>query len=554
MKIDNISFGRIPFRMFKDVSFNISDRITIIAGHNGIGKSTLLGLIANGSELKKKDCTTLFNKAFQAQLHELFYLDKTNDFIADRNKKPFFQLIYSDENKEKLVKTCKVSLHKQQKGKLFIERLKVVPRGSQEGWTVGNSAKVPIPTLFLSMSRMVPVGEYNESLNTSIISRMHQEDKEYIKKSFESIISHNISKDNSITKHELKGSTKRSLLPNFTHSSRTISLGQDSLSSIITAFASFHKIKRELREQYKGGLLLIDEIDAGFHPFAQKKLMNYIIKEAKHLDLQIVATTHSLTIIKKVLEEENKTNKYGKNINSVIYIEDEYKPKIRTNLTYKQIKQDMLSILPEKKIFKNLKIYFEDEEAKWFFEELIKYSKTNLLGDNTIYNIKLIASKIGCDNLKSLIEVDDYFKTVLIIFDNDICSKKANIQFISKFSNLLYLPAIVDKENTSPENRTPEAQIYTYLLDLSLNPEHKIWDDIPSGYNIGKIKDSILDQYKIMIKDKTKKERESRKKWFVDNKIHFERIQLMKYFYADYQQTNDIFIDKCKNKIYNLIK
>lgn len=52
MKIKSISFGDIPFRMFRNLTINISERLTVIAGHNGIGKSTLLGLIANGSELK----------------------------------------------------------------------------------------------------------------------------------------------------------------------------------------------------------------------------------------------------------------------------------------------------------------------------------------------------------------------------------------------------------------------------------------------------------------------------------------------------------------------
>ena len=75
MKIKSISFGDIPFRMFRNLTINISERLTVIAGHNGIGKSTLLGLIANGSELKSSEGKTLLKRSFQAQLHELFYLD-----------------------------------------------------------------------------------------------------------------------------------------------------------------------------------------------------------------------------------------------------------------------------------------------------------------------------------------------------------------------------------------------------------------------------------------------------------------------------------------------
>ena len=45
MKIKSISFGDIPFRMFRNLTINISERLTVIAGHNGIGKSTLVKLI-----------------------------------------------------------------------------------------------------------------------------------------------------------------------------------------------------------------------------------------------------------------------------------------------------------------------------------------------------------------------------------------------------------------------------------------------------------------------------------------------------------------------------
>jgi ABC-type cobalamin/Fe3+-siderophores transport systems, ATPase components len=111
MKIKNISFGDIPFRMFRNVSIDISERLTVIAGHNGIGKSTLLGLIANGSELKAKEGKTLLKRSFQAQLHELFYLDMEKDYVKRTKDKPFFTLTYSQDGKEDLVKTCNVSKH-----------------------------------------------------------------------------------------------------------------------------------------------------------------------------------------------------------------------------------------------------------------------------------------------------------------------------------------------------------------------------------------------------------------------------------------------------------
>lgn len=228
MKIKSISFGDIPFRMFRNLTINISERLTVIAGHNGIGKSTLLGLIANGSELKSSEGKTLLKRSFQAQLHELFYLDIAKDYVKKVADKPSFTLTYSQPGKKDLIKTCNVSKHSDKK--LGTIRLKVVPRGVQEGWNVGASAKVPIPTLFLSMSRMLPNGEYQSSLNSELSKTLSEEDKIYIREKFKAIIDNKVIDSDHITKQELKGTTKRSLLPEFEHSTRTISLGQDSFT------------------------------------------------------------------------------------------------------------------------------------------------------------------------------------------------------------------------------------------------------------------------------------------------------------------------------------
>ena len=74
MKIKSISFGDIPFRMFRNLTINISERLTVIAGHNGIGKSTLLGLIANGSELKSSEGKTLLSVLFKHNCMNCFIL------------------------------------------------------------------------------------------------------------------------------------------------------------------------------------------------------------------------------------------------------------------------------------------------------------------------------------------------------------------------------------------------------------------------------------------------------------------------------------------------
>ena len=43
IKIKSIKFDSIGFRKLADLDIGISPRITVIAGHNGIGKSSILG-------------------------------------------------------------------------------------------------------------------------------------------------------------------------------------------------------------------------------------------------------------------------------------------------------------------------------------------------------------------------------------------------------------------------------------------------------------------------------------------------------------------------------
>ena len=496
MKIKSISFGDIPFRMFRNLTINISERLTVIAGHNGIGKSTLLGLIANGSELKSSEGKTLLKRSFQAQLHELFYLDIARDYVKKSADKPYFTLTYSEQGKEDLTKICNVSKHSDKKQ--GIERLKVVPRGEQEGWNVGPSAKVPIPTMFLSMSRMLPNGEYQSSLNSELSKALSDEDKLYIREKFKAIIDNKVVDSDHITKQELKGTTKRSLLPEFEHSTRTISLGQDSLGVIITALASFAKLKRE-NPNYNGGILLIDEIDAGFHPRAQIKLIQLIKKEAKSLNLQIIMTSHSLTIIQEVLKINDETARSGRNIDSVVYIEDVLRPKLMEYPTYENIKGDMLGILPA----------FDD------------------------------------------VTPHDYFRQVVIVFDNDVLLNDRIIPIMKESKTILALPAIIDNEVNNAELRTPEFQVFNYLSKLLENLEHPYWNNLPHRYNIELIKDSIIETFPMVAGQEPL--RVTRKEWFKTNMIHFEQTNLMSYFYNDNIKVITPFINDFKTAIETLI-
>lgn len=205
MKIITIKFDDNGFRNLKNLDIEISPRITIIAGHNGIGKSTILGLIANGSELKNHK--TLLDKPFRAEFSEIFFLDYYGDFLY-RTKPSCATLIYHTENSEPIYKNCSVTgnqktiinkkqyknfmgevdetkLTESQKQDLvkrkekypsenfiYIPRMRVIPRTDKESSSqidnflednnIGDSAKLTIPTIYLGMSRVSPIGEFDQ--------------------------------------------------------------------------------------------------------------------------------------------------------------------------------------------------------------------------------------------------------------------------------------------------------------------------------------------------------------------------------------------------------
>lgn len=547
MKIKKIRFTTPAFRMFQNMEIEIADRLTVIAGHNGIGKSTLLGLIANGSEVKSTFGKTLLKRPFQAQLHELFYLDEAKDYVSSRGDKPMFELEYHDDELDNLVKVCKVSKHSEKDGSY---RLKVVPRGSAEGWNVGNEAKVNIPTLFLSMSRMIPLGETSDLLKEDIMGKLSEDDINYIRTQFTTIVDAHVAGTNNIIRHELRSTTKRSLLPEFSHSAKAISLGQDSLSTIITALASFNKLKRE-NSDYKGGILLIDEVDAGFHPRVQVKLINLLKKEAKRLHLQIIMTSHSLVILEEVLKITDDQARNSYHVDSVVYLKDIYKPSLMENPSFEKIKMDMMGELPLKEDQTPiLKLYFEDSEALWFFQEIINTENFNI-EEYCGYKPSYIAAKLGWDNLRGLYEADDYFKTVILILDNDVMGKQLGKQLIENHDTILALPAYIENTEENDERRTLEYQIYSFLKSSLSNVDHPLWISMTQGYTIENIKDRIIDEFPLASTNKSV--RELRKDWFNKNQHHFEALSLVKHFCHDHHDIIMPFIIGIKSAIDHLL-
>ncbi len=99
----------------------------------------------------------------------------------------------------------------------------------------------------------------------------------------------------------------------------SVSAGEDNAGQIILALMSFRKLKEEYSD-YKGGLLLIDEADAGLFPTAQENLLKMFDRECRSLNLQVVMTSHSPVLIEYAFERSRQFRRNYK----VVYLSNTY--------------------------------------------------------------------------------------------------------------------------------------------------------------------------------------------------------------------------------------
>ena len=89
------------FRMFTDKEIYLGRYVTALAGRNSTGKSTVLGMLGNSSELKKKEGATSTDGRFRAEFSELFKGSKQFDASGSN----LFEINVTDANGN-VAETC----------------------------------------------------------------------------------------------------------------------------------------------------------------------------------------------------------------------------------------------------------------------------------------------------------------------------------------------------------------------------------------------------------------------------------------------------------------
>ena len=236
-------------------------------------------------------------------------------------------------------------------------------------------------------------------------------------------------------------------------------------NSIITSLFSFKRLKKEYPDEYKGGILAIDELDTTLFPASQIKILKSLMSYASKLKVQIIFTTHSLTLIKEAckLQEECEANRARKGqVNVVFLIREDDHIAIKERVGYGTIENNLCVSLAESPNTK-VNIYTEDNEG-WLFV-------CNMVPSTYKSIIKHVKAKLGCTEYINLIEAripSFYSPEGLVVLDGDV---DKNEHYSHVASKVLLLPG----------PKSPEQMVAEWINGLS--DTDPFWKSVNAGYS-----------------------------------------------------------------------
>ena len=425
------------FRALHNVNIELGNRITVICGKNGTAKSSILGIAAQIFNFEKNYQTgaeinfnTITGVNFKSKFADHFRFSSTYDPPGSIDVKIELFDGYTNTNA-----TCELSLSTREN----LAPRPVVRNNSTSG-SANKSRNFTHPVIYLSLQRLLPI---------TLRSGYGARDFAYLTANRADFISLN---NELLNKQSSKATgTGGSINSAVTHGNNydqdSVSAGEDNAGQIIMALMSFKKLKQEYAD-YKGGLLLIDEADAGLFPAAQSKLISILDRYAKLLDLQIIMTSHSPTMIEKVYDLNIQYP--GQRNYKTVYLSDTYGPvQAKEDFTWLQIYADLhieTVPTPSGATLPKVNLYFEDSEGADFFKHLMfrEVSKK--------YTVMQTDVTLGCGNYSNLIKakVPEFAMKSIVILDADISTA------IKKLATVLTLPGSLP----------PDQLIFEFLYNL----------------------------------------------------------------------------------------
>ena len=429
------------FRALNNVEVEFGDHITVVCGKNGTSKSSILGIAAQIFSFEKdyaKDEVLSFQQiaggSFKSQYSEHFRISKKFDVSGSMTVNINLHDGYTDQSA-----TAKLELMKRGRSPRPVVRHNSTASGN-------TSRNFTHPVIFLSLKRLFPIAARNYEVSDFEYLKKHKQ--EFISLTNELLnrgSSHATGTDGTISSAVAHGE-------NYDHES--VSAGEDNAGQIILALMSFRKLKDEYPD-YKGGLLLIDEADAGLFPTAQVNLLNMLNRECSTLNLQVVMTSHSPLLIEHAFEQSREFKRRYK----TVYLSNTYGDvQVMQDWSWAQISADINTktiAIASGASLPNVNVYFEDKEAADFFAALMNRQPIKK------FTTPLPEITLGCSNYLQLIHkrISEFAQRSVVCLDGDQAQRIKG----KSFKTVVLLPAPLP----------PDQLIFEHLYNLSSN--HEFW-------------------------------------------------------------------------------
>lgn len=431
------------FRALNNVEVEFGDFVTVVCGKNGTSKSSILGIAAQifsfDKDYEKGDALSFRQIAggpFKSQYSEHFRISDKFDVPGSM--------------------TVSIELFDGYTGEPAAAKLELMSRGKSPRPVVRNnstaagkgntSRNFTHPVIFLSLKRLFPIADRDYKVIDFEYLQAHKQD-------FIGLTNELLNRSSTLATGT-GGSISSAVAHGENYDQESVSAGEDNAGQIVLALMSFRKLKAEYSD-YKGGLLLIDEADAGLFPTAQTNLLKMLDRECRSLNLQVVMTSHSPVLIERAFELSNQFRKRYKTIylsntfGDVQVMKDWSWSQISADISTKTVATASGVSLPRPNV------YFEDSEASDFFSALmIRQSIKKFI--NPLPGITL-----GCSNYIQLIQkrIPEFAEKSIICLDGDQASKVAG----RNFKTVVILPG------TLP----PDQLIFEHLFNLPA--AHDFW-------------------------------------------------------------------------------
>jgi len=429
------------FRALSGVELEFGDHITVICGKNGTSKSSILGIAAQifsfDTDYQNNHSLSFHPIAgglFKSQYSEHFRISENFDKPGSMDVD--IELHDGYTNKPS---TAKLVLMKRNQSPRPVVRNNSTSQGNK-------SRNFTHPVIFLSLKRLYPIAARDYKIKDfDYLSRNRQRFINLTNELLNRSSSQATGTDGTISSAVAHG-------PNYDQES--VSAGEDNAGQIILSLMSFRKLKEEYSD-YKGGLLLIDEADAGLFPAAQTNLINMLDRECKELNLQVIMTSHSPVLIEhafeksKVYRKKYKTIYLSNTYGDVQVMKDWSWAQISADINTKTISTSAGVSLPK------LNTYFEDTEALGFFSALTNRQPLKK------FISPMADITLGCSNYLQLIKkkVPEFSEKSIICLDADQQTKVKG----KTLKTVILLPG----------DLPPDQLIFEFLYNLPA--DHAFW-------------------------------------------------------------------------------